>query len=145
MCLTDHRSERLEDLMAVVPYWFGKGLRAYAGRESELPFDTHYLKAAVAPRWFLQTDSADDIWSNPRGSYHTYRAAKEVYDFLGVRDRVAAVYRYGDHYHMPEDFRTFFEFIDAARANRPFYQANAEAFGGCLAPVYHWGGAHDEK
>ena len=136
--LDDHRNERLEDLMNIVPYWFGEEMRSYVGRENELPFDMHYLKAAVAPRWFLQTDTAEDIWSNPRGTYQTYRAAKEVYDFLGVKNHIAAVYRYGKHYHMLRDFLAFFDFIEAARANRPFLQENAEKFGGDLAPIYHW-------
>lgn len=135
----DHRCEHLADMIDQVPYWLGEGMEDYIGRENELPFDMHFLKAAIAPRWFLQTDTLDDIWSNPRGTYHTYCAAQEVYRFLGVEDHIAAVFRYGKHYHMLQDFRVFFDFIDDARAGRPFLQNNAEkAFH--LQPIYDWTG-----
>ena len=140
----DHRCEHLEDLLSVVPYWLGEAMKKYVGREDELPFDQHFLKAAVAPRWLLETDTLDDVWSNPRGTYQTYRAAKEVYRFLGAEDHLAAVFRYGRHYHGLRDYQVFFDFIDDARAARPFLQDNAErAFN--LPLIYSWTGvsAHE--
>lgn len=120
------RSEQLKDLMPIVPYWFGPDIWKYVGKEAELPFDHHFLKAAIAPRWLLLSNSIDDIWANPRGSYQTYAAAKEVFRFLNVPNHIAANYRCGSHFHRFSDFCTFFDFIDAARSGKPFGGCNAE-------------------
>ncbi|MEO8859493.1 MAG: hypothetical protein ABI343_21110 [Burkholderiaceae bacterium] len=42
-------AETLSDILTAFGYWFDPRLQAYAGRESELPFDQHFLKAMVAP------------------------------------------------------------------------------------------------
>lgn len=53
-------------------------MKNYIGRENELPFDTHFLKALVAPRILFVSEAAGDIWANPIGSWMTTEAAKEV-------------------------------------------------------------------
>lgn len=113
--LEDSRCELLEDLMRVIPFWFGSGMHAYVGKEDTLPFDQHFLKAAIAPRYLLQSNYLDDIWANPRGAEHTYLAARELYAFLGAEERIASVTRPGEHYQYPEDFARFLDFADAAR------------------------------
>ena len=124
--IEDPRSERLEDLYPIVPYWLGQDIWQYIGKEYQLPFDQHFLKAAIAPRWLLQTNSLDDIWANPKGSYQTHLAAKEVYRFLNVEDRIASVYRYGPHDHRFEDFYHFFDFIECAINERAYLKDNAD-------------------
>lgn len=124
--IEESRSEQLKDLKPIVPYWFGPNIWEYIGKEDTLPFDHHFLKAAIAPRWLLLTNSIDDIWANPRGSYLTYMAAREIYQFLGVENHIAANYRRGSHYHRLTDFFTFLDFIDAAREGQPYGGRNAE-------------------
>lgn len=77
-------SETLRDILGPVPYWFGPKLKAYIDREAELPFDQHFLKAAVAPRKLLETNARSDTWANPVGSYVTYEEAKKVFDALNI-------------------------------------------------------------
>lgn len=122
----DHACETLADLVHVIPFWLGPDAPAYVGREAELPFDQHFLKAAVAPRWLLETDCINDIWGNPRGSYQTYRAARAVYRALGAEDHIACVFRDRVHYHEVRDYQIFFDFIEDVRAGRPFLQDNAD-------------------
>ncbi len=104
-------NERLEDILELFPYWFGPKLSQYIGREEELPFDQHFLKAAVAPRKLLETNGRDDTWANPKGAYITYEAAKEVFELYGVPENIAYRIRSGGHAHMLSDFEALFEFI----------------------------------
>lgn len=125
----DPRCENLVDMLGPVPYWLGndgKDIAEYVGREADLPFDMHFMKAAVAPRYLLETISLDDIWANPRGSYITYKAAKEVYTVLGVSDHIAMSCRYGPHAHTPNDFARFFDFIECAIQGKVYPWNNAD-------------------
>ena len=124
----DRRSEWLADFQRNnVPFWFGPKIFDYVGKEEELPFDLHYLKAAIAPRYLLETTSFDDVWADPVGAYQTFRGAKEIYKFLGVADHIASYYRYGEHFYGFREFQIFLEFIQAAKLGRPFLLDNAES------------------
>lgn len=93
------------------PSWFGPDLPAYVDREEALPFDQHCLLAALAPRPVLLTYALDDRWSNPEGMVQCAWAAREVYRFLGVEDRLAFHLRPGEHRHAPEDWEVLLDFI----------------------------------
>ena len=110
----DPRSETLEDLFQAVPYWMGPEMRMYIGRENELPHDMHFIKALVAPRALLETNGYDDIWSNPRGSYLTHLAAKEVWNLYGNAENCQTWYREGGHAHGWDDFVALFDFLETA-------------------------------
>lgn len=112
-------NEKLADLLRNFPFWFNPEMAAYVGREEELPFDEHFLKALVAPRILLETDAASDIWANPVGSWQTAMAAKEVYRFLGVEDNLLLVYRPGFHEHQPRDLQTLVNVMKAKIAGEP--------------------------
>ena len=141
--IQDHHSEVLGNMFGrevgySIAHWVGAGMEAYIGREDEIPFDFHFLKAAIAPRGLLETGSVDDVWANPRGSYQTFRAAREAYAALGVPGRIASSYRYGPHFHAPEDFRRFLDFITACREGKPFLDDNADRVFGTLPKIYDW-------
>ena len=104
-------SETLADIMRRYGYWFNPRLADYIGRESELPFDQHFLKAAVAPRLLLTTEALGDLWSNPSGTWHTHFAALEVYRLLGIEEKIGIWYRPGGHAHGPADFQALLDFI----------------------------------
>lgn len=105
-------SEPLRDITRNFPTWFAPRFKDFAGREDELPFDQHYLKAAVAPRALLTTEALADLHANPSGTWLTHRAAREVYAFLGAPDQIAVHFRAGGHEHGAEDFATLLDFAD---------------------------------
>jgi dienelactone hydrolase len=105
-------SESLADIMKPVPYWFGAELKEYIGREVDLPFDQHFLKALVAPRSLLCTEALGDLWANPTGTWQTSAAAAEVYRFLSAGERIGIHYREGDHAHTIEDWNALLAFAD---------------------------------
>ncbi len=105
------KSETLADILRNFPQWFGPDIHRYADRENELPFDTHFLKAMVAPRVLFVSEAAEDFWSNPVGSWHSSVAAAEVFDFLGVPENIYWYFRKGTHFHKPEDVSAFASII----------------------------------
>lgn len=98
------RSETLAALLRRFAFWMGEGMKEYANREEDLPFDCHFLKALIAPRYFYDSEGGGDLWANPVGSYMTTLAAQEVYRFLGVEDRLFWSFRPGGHKQGPRDF-----------------------------------------
>ena len=92
-------------------YWFGPELEAYVGREENLPFDSHFLKAMIAPRVLFVSEAASDIPANPVGSWATTIAAGEVYDFLGVPQNLYWYFRKGYHEHTVQDVKMLINVI----------------------------------
>jgi len=105
-------SENLADLLGTFGYWFDPQLGSYVGREQELPFDQHFLKALVAPRVLLTTEALGDHWANPQGSWQTHRAARCVFDLLGVPDNNMIAFREGGHDHTLADWNRLLEIAD---------------------------------
>lgn len=97
------KSELIAPIFKSFPLWMGQGLKEYIGREDELPFDSHFLKALIAPRVLLVTEAASDIMANPVGSWQTSEAAKEVYKFLGAEENLLWTFRRGGHFHHIDD------------------------------------------
>ena len=112
-------SETLADVVGAFPHWFAPQLARYAGREQELPFDQHFLKALVAPRALLTTEALGDLWANPQGSWQTHLAAREVYALLGVPQRIAIAFRAGGHEHQASDWNTLLDFCDTVFRGAP--------------------------
>jgi hypothetical protein len=96
-------SEPLSNIYHHFPLWMGEGMRKYIDKEDELPFDSHYLKAMVAPRVLFVSEGASDIMANPVGSWQTTMGAKEVYKFLGAENKLLWYFRSGDHGQTTED------------------------------------------
>ena len=113
------RNEQLADLLRNFPFWFNPDMAAYVGREEELPFDEHFLKALVAPRILLETDAASDIWASPVGSWQTSMAAREVFRFLGCEENLVHTFRPGYHEHKPRDLQTLVNVMKAKIAGQP--------------------------
>lgn len=105
------RSETLKDICKETDFWIGPTMKNYIERENELPFDTHFLKALVAPRILFVSEAAGDIWANPIGSWMTTEAAKEVYEFLGAGPNIYWYFRTGTHYHKAEDIEMLVNII----------------------------------
>ena len=99
----EEESETLGPITKSFPKWLSPEMNAYIDREELLPFDSHYLKAMVAPRVLFVSEAASDIWANPVGSWQTSVAAQEVYKFLGVEEKLLWYFRKGYHYQNPQD------------------------------------------
>ncbi|MGB0579448.1 MAG: alpha/beta hydrolase family protein [Limisphaerales bacterium] len=92
-------------------YWYSPNLIPFGDRETRLPFDLHFIKAAVAPRaWFNSNGLADGL--NPEGGMVTWRAARVVYDWMSVKEKCAQWYREGGHDQGEQDWKTLADFAD---------------------------------
>jgi hypothetical protein len=105
-------AETLGDLLEKFPHWMNPALHAFVGRENELPFDQHFLKALIAPRALLTTEALDDHWANPVGTWQTHLAAAQVYELLSAKEKIACKFRSGGHEHNFEDWCAFLDFAD---------------------------------
>lgn len=112
-------SEPISNILKVFPAWMSKELAAYEGREQELPFDSHFLKAMVAPRVLLVGEAASDIWANPVGSWQTSEAAKEVFKFLGCENNLLWYFRTGYHSHKICDLQQLVNAIKHIQEGEP--------------------------
>lgn len=108
-------SEMGADLVRTFPYWMGEEYNKAANNPESLPFDSHFLKALVAPRVLLVTEAGSDIWANPVGSWQTTMGAKEVFKFLGAQENLYWGYRNGTHYHEIEDVEKLVSVINRVR------------------------------
>lgn len=116
----EKESERLEAFYRYdAGYWFGPDLERYVGREQDLPFDSHYLKAMIAPRVLFVSEAASDISANPVGSWMTTVAAQEVYEFLGAPQNLYWHFRHGYHEHAIEDVQMLVNVILHHRDGAP--------------------------
>ncbi|MEM7231594.1 MAG: SUMF1/EgtB/PvdO family nonheme iron enzyme, partial [Planctomycetota bacterium] len=94
------------------PHWYHERIRWFGMQEERLPFDQHFLKALVAPRALLCTESVDDEFANPLGSLVTSVAAQEVFEFLGVPEKNGIHFRRGRHSTQTEDWQRLLEFAE---------------------------------
>lgn len=111
----EKRSETLKDIYDHFEFWFNEELARYRECEQELPFDSHFMKALVAPRILFVSEAASDIWANPIGSWQTTMAAGEVYKMLGCEENLYWYYRTGYHYHKIEDIKMLINIINHVR------------------------------
>ena len=130
--------ERLANILDKFPYWFSPRFKEYIGRENELPFDQHALKALVAPRPLLTTEALGDLWANPRGTWHTHLAAREAYRFLDAEDDIGIFYREGPHRHGLDDWQVLLDFADwKLKGQKPERDFSRSPFEN-ESPVFSW-------
>lgn len=132
------RSESLEFMLEHINYWMGQGLKKYAGKEETLPHDTHFFKALIAPRCFLETNGYDDLWANPRGSYLSFLGAKEVWKMYGAEDKCAAWYAEGGHKHRFNEFCALFDFMEADIYNKELPESFTRDPYGDMEPLHDY-------
>ncbi len=104
------------------PHWWTSEYYKLAGFETHIPFDTHFGKAAIAPRGFMNTHALQDYWANPFGTYLTHEAAKKVYKWLGVENNIALHWRTGGHAQGLIDWLALLDFAD-----KYFYQKKVKS------------------
>lgn len=72
--------ETVEKICARFPFWFCEKFNDYRDRESEMPFDQHYLAACIAPRKLLIGSASEDAWADPVSEMLCCLAASEAFE-----------------------------------------------------------------
>lgn len=81
----DKCGETIEKIIDVFPYWFTPHFNAtYRNDENAMPFDQHYLEAAVAPRKIFVVAASEDDWADTDAQYLCSEAASEAYKEFGL-------------------------------------------------------------
>ncbi len=93
-------------------FWMHKDIRRFVGRETELPFDQHFMRALIAPRVVLANDGYDDTWANNFGTQVCYQGAQPVFELLGVAKHNLVKFREGGHTFNEEDARVMLDVAD---------------------------------
>lgn len=94
------------------PHWWTSEYYKMAGFETQIPYDSHFGKAVIAPRAFLNPHALQDYWANPFGTYLTHKAAKKIYKWLGVENNIAMHWRTGGHAQGITDWLALLDFSD---------------------------------
>lgn len=122
------RGENIDAICRVFPFWFCRNFHKYRNREDALPFDQHFLLAAIAPRRVYVASAAEDLWSDPDKELSCCYATDEYYRHFGLAGlsgekgvpsqtlekrhggRVAYHCRPHRHYFSREDWLYFMEY-----------------------------------
>ena len=124
------RGERVKEITDQFPYWFCENYKKYAGNEENMPFDQHFLLAAVAPRYVYVSSAEEDEWADPESEFLSCFAVKDVYQLFGLRGlvtpdkmpkpgtvlhegKVGYHLRRGTHFFSRYDWQRFMEFVKA--------------------------------
>ncbi len=116
-------------------YWFCGNYKKYADNEDRLPFDQHFLLAAMAPRRVYIASAVEDEWADPESEFLSCFAASEVYEKLGIKGlvcedkwpdvgenfhmgNIAYHIRKGTHYLSRDDWNRFMDYIIAQNEGR---------------------------
>lgn len=120
--------EQIEFITKTFPFWFCDAYKKYANNHDKLPFDQHYLIAAIAPRCVYVASAALDTWADPESEYLACRAASPMWEIYGktgftAPDRAPIIgdvfqegtigyhLRDGVHYMSREDWNKFLDFF----------------------------------
>lgn len=117
------------------PFWVNNRLMSYADRKYELPFDQHFLLAAIAPRAVYVASADEDDWADPKSEFLCCAAASPAFEAFGEKGlvhegklpqtgellhegKIAYHRRKGTHYLSREDWKYFMKYFDRLRAER---------------------------
>lgn len=116
--------ESLAKICAVFPYWFCENYRNHSDAEDAMPFDQHYLLAAIAPRKVLVGSASEDEWADPVSEQLCCAAVSEAFkNGFVCPDRLADIgeefldgdvgyhLRKGAHYFSREDWQKLIKFV----------------------------------
>lgn len=124
------RGETIQKICQTFPYWFCGNYKKYAGNESLLPFDQHFLIAANAPHRVYVASAEEDLWADPENEYLSCVAADGYFKAKGLSgflhpDRLPSVgesfgqghigyhLRAGKHYLSREDWQYYIRYLNS--------------------------------
>lgn len=108
------------------PYQFARNYAKWADKVDQMPMDSHFIIALIAPRPLLLSTGNTDTWSDPKGEFLAATEAGKVYELLGKDDlgtdvmpqaeqpifnTLGYVMHDGGHGVMPQDWDYYLEFI----------------------------------
>ncbi|MBR4304441.1 MAG: hypothetical protein IKT81_03845 [Clostridia bacterium] len=122
----EKQGERVKDIVDRFPFWFCKNYYKYSERESEMPFDQHWLIGCIAPRYAYVCSAEEDLWADPVSEHLACYAAGAVYGEGGfvTPDRAPQVgdifhggrigyhLRRGMHFLSREDWLNYMRFLE---------------------------------
>lgn len=92
------QGENLENSKSGAGWWTSSGINQFVNHDTQLPFDAHFVAAAIAPRAVIIDQGVADAYTNSKGTAIViYPAAKLVYNYLGVPDMIGMAIRSGAH------------------------------------------------
>ena len=120
--------ETVQNICTRFPYWFCENYQQYKNNEDAMPFDQHFLLAAIAPRYVLVGSASEDLWADPLAEQQCCVAASAAFEngFIGP-DRPAEIgerfydgdigyhLRKGAHYFSREDWNGLISFVGKHR------------------------------
>ena len=123
------KGETVKRITEVFPHWFCENYYNYAGKEADMPFDQHFLVAAMAPRYVYAASAEEDEWADPESEYLSCYGAGQVYARLGLpgfvcedrlpragdichEGRIGYHMRTGAHFLSREDWNRFMDYAD---------------------------------
>lgn len=121
--------ESAERIYKVFPFWFCANYAKYSANEDAMPFDQHYVLAAIAPRPVCVGSASEDSWADPASEQLACAAASPAYEAMGfpgfiAPDRFAEIgeaffegnigyhLREGLHYFSRTDWLQLMKFAD---------------------------------
>jgi hypothetical protein len=124
----DNTGETVEAITRVFPQWFCKNYFNYVDKEDTMPFDQHFLLAALAGRRVYVASAVEDLWACPENEYMSCVLASEYFEENGQvgfvhPDRMPVVgdsfhegnigyhLRSGTHYLSRYDWNEYFKFV----------------------------------
>ena len=75
--------ERTRNLNTSFPHWFDGRFKEYNDRETEMPFDSHFLLSLIAPRGLYVASAEEDRWSDPKGEFLGAANASAAWKLFG--------------------------------------------------------------
>lgn len=76
-------AETTQDIVTRFPYWFCGNYQKYAGKPDDMPFDQHFLLAAIAPRYVAAGSANRDLWADPYAEQLCCLAASQAWNYYG--------------------------------------------------------------
>jgi len=93
--------ESIDFICEKFPFWFCENYQQYRKRETDMPFDQHYLAASIAPRAVYIASAEEDTWADPNHEMLTCVAISEVYEAMGKKGLICEdrLPKAGDEFH----------------------------------------------
>lgn len=112
--------EAIENITDRFWFWLADALKEFGGKSEgyalpdafRLPLDAHTARALIAPRAVFDAECLDDTWCNGFGTQVAWRAAQEVYAFLGEPRKNAIFFSDGGHHFGIEAWRAMIDFLE---------------------------------
>src|SRR5205085_502361 len=77
--------ETIDDVAQLSPQNYCNNLQYWVSHFNDMPFDSHFLLALMAPRALLVTGGTQDLWSDPVGVFWAAHYATPVFKLLSEK------------------------------------------------------------